>query len=191
MSDKWYNIRQILTLCIFVLVLSLLGMVSGRPIMIVAYGVFFLVVTAIMFYLTRKRQRHFEAVKQTSGTFRKVFGIILLVLSLITPPVIVLFTNLVTLPEAVSKGLVTAIVIGITIVFVALTLLAVYFINQRGSNKNNRILGYILYLVAAILPGLFMSRVEKTTIGIGSVYYVALIALILAYSGYGLITNQE
>ncbi|MEN6444697.1 MAG: hypothetical protein ABFC98_01470 [Candidatus Cloacimonas sp.] len=191
MSDKWYNIRQILTLCIFVLVLSLLGMVSGRPIMIVAYGVFFLVVIAIMFYLTRKRQRHFEAVKQTSGTFRKVFGIILLVLSLITPPVIVLFTNLVALPEAVSKGLVAAIVIGITIVFVALTLFAVYFINQRGSNKNNRILGYILYLVAAILPGLFMSRVEKTTIGIGSVYYVALIALILAYSGYGLITNQE
>jgi hypothetical protein len=42
-----------------------------------------------------------------------------------------------------------------------------------------------------MIPGLLMSRIEKTTIGIGSVYYVALIVLILAYSGFGLITNRE
>ena len=63
MSDLGYKIKQILSLIVFVAVLSLLGMISGRPIMILAYGVFFLVVVAIMFYLTNKRQRHFEKVK--------------------------------------------------------------------------------------------------------------------------------
>jgi len=41
MSDLWFKIKQIITLVVFVAVLSLLGMISGRPIMIVAYGVFF------------------------------------------------------------------------------------------------------------------------------------------------------
>ncbi|HRR51526.1 MAG TPA: hypothetical protein P5252_06865, partial [Candidatus Cloacimonas sp.] len=67
----------------------------------------------------------------------------------------------------------------------------VYFINMRGKQVSNRVIGYILYVIAAMIPGLLMSRIEKTTIGIGSVYYVALIVLILAYSGFGLITNRE
>lgn len=191
MSDLGYKIKQILSLIVFVAVLSLLGMISGRPIMILAYGVFFLVVVAIMFYLTNKRQRHFEKVKESSPVFKKVFGIILVLLSLITPMVIIFKTNLVNLPESLPIGIVIAIVGAVSIVFIALTLAAVYFINMRGKQVSNRVIGYILYVIAAMIPGLLMSRIEKTTIGIGSVYYVALIVLILAYSGFGLITNRE
>ncbi|HOE55244.1 MAG TPA: hypothetical protein PLU05_05660 [Candidatus Cloacimonas acidaminovorans] len=191
MSDLWFKIKQIITLVVFVAVLSLLGMISGRPIMIVAYGVFFLVVVAIMFYMTRKRQRHFEKVKGSSQLFRKIFGILLMILALITPPVIILRTNLITLPETIKSGAALGIVSGVTVLFIALTLLAVYFINYRGSEVSNRVIGYILYIIAAIVPGFLMSRVEKTTIGIGSVYYVALIVLILSYSGFGLLSNKE
>ncbi|HPV64881.1 MAG TPA: hypothetical protein PK515_05850 [Candidatus Cloacimonas sp.] len=191
MSDLGYKIKQILSLIVFVAVLSLLGMISGRPIMILAYGVFFLVVVAIMFYLTNKRQRHFEKVKESSPVFKKVFGIILVLLSLITPMVIIFKTNLVNLPESLPIGTAIAIVGAVSIVSIALTLAAVYFINMRGKQVSNRVIGYILYVIAAMIPGLLMSRIEKTTIGIGSVYYVALIVLILAYSGFGLITNRE
>ena len=191
MSDLWFKIKQIITLIVFIAVLSLLGMISGNPTMIVAYGVFFLVVVAIMFYLTRRRQRHFEKVKESSQLFRKIFGILLMILALITPPVIILRTNLVTLPATIEAGTALGIVCGVTVLFIVLTLLAVYFINYRGRQVSNRVIGYILYLIAAIVPGLLMSRVEKTTIGIGSVYYVALIVLILSYSGYGLLSNKE
>jgi len=191
MSDLWFKIKQIITLIVFIAVLSLLGMISGNPTMIVAYGVFFLVVVAIMFYLTRRRQRHFEKVKESSQLFRKIFGVLLMILALITPPVIILRTNLVTLPETIETGTDLGIVCGVTVLFIVLTLLAVYFINYRGRQVSNRVIGYILYLIAAIVPGLLMSRVEKTTIGIGSVYYVALIVLILSYSGYGLLSNKE
>ena len=191
MSDLWFKIKQIITLIVFIAVLSLLGMISGNPTMIVAYGVFFLVVVAIMFYLTRRRQRHFEKVKESSQLFRKIFGVLLMILALITPPVIILRTNLVTLPATIEAGTALGIVCGVTVLFIVLTLLAVYFINYRGRQVSNRVIGYILYLIAAIVPGLLMSRVEKTTIGIGSVYYVALIVLILSYSGYGLLSNKE
>jgi len=191
MSDLWFKIKQIITLIVFIAVLSLLGMISGNPTMIVAYGVFFLVVVAIMFYLTRRRQRHFEKVKESSQLFRKIFGVLLMILALITPPVIILRTHLVTLPETIETGTALGIVCGVTVLFIVLTLLAVYFINYRGRQVSNRVIGYILYLIAAIVPGLLMSRVEKTTIGIGSVYYVALIVLILSYSGYGLLSNKE
>ena len=191
MSDLWFKIKQIITLVVFILALSLLGMISGQPVMIAGYGVFFLVVVAIMFYLTRRRQRHFEKEKESSDIFRMILGIILLVLALITPPIIILRTNLVTLPETIKSGVALAIVAGITILFIALTFLAVYFINNRGKQVSNRVIGYILYVIAAIVPGFLMSRVEKTTLGVGSVYYVALLVLILSYSGYGLITNRE
>jgi hypothetical protein len=45
--------------------------------------------------------------------------------------------------------------------------------------------------VAAAIPGLLMSRVDSTTTGIGSVYYVAMAVLILAYNGYGFLTVQD
>ncbi|HNW23899.1 MAG: hypothetical protein KA963_04055 [Candidatus Cloacimonas sp.] len=191
MSDLWFKIKQIITLVVFILALSLLGMISGQPVMIAGYGVFFLVVVAIMFYLTRRRQRHFEKEKESSDIFRMILGIILLVLALITPPIIILRTNLITLPDTIKSGAALAIVAGITILFIALTLLAVYFINNRGKQVSNRVIGYILYVIAAIVPGFLMSRVDKTTLGVGSVYYVALLVLILSYSGYGLITNRE
>jgi len=191
MSDLWFKIKQIITLVVFILALSLLGMISGQPVMIAGYGVFFLVVVAIMFYLTRRRQRHFEKEKESSDIFRMILGIILLVLALITPPIIILRTNLITLPDTIKSGAALAIVAGITILFIALTLLAVYFINNRGKQVSNRVIGYILYVIAAIAPGFLMSRVDKTTLGVGSVYYVALLVLILSYSGYGLITNRE
>ena len=180
MSDLWFKIKQIITLVVFILALSLLGMISGQPVMIAGYGVFFLVVVAIMFYLTRRRQRHFEKEKESSDIFRMILGIILLVLALITPPIIILRTNLITLPDTIKSGAALAIVAGITILFIALTLLAVYFINNRGKQVSNRVIGYILYVIAAIVPGFLMSRVDKTTLGVGSVYYVALLVLILS-----------
>jgi hypothetical protein len=55
----------------------------------------------------------------------------------------------------------------------------------------HRVIGYVLFVIAAIIPGLMMSRVDSTPMGIGSVYYVAMAVLILAYNAMGLFCNQE
>jgi hypothetical protein len=81
--------------------------------------------------------------------------------------------------------------LGITLVFIALILLAVYLINIKGQTVANRSIGYISFFVAAILPGLLMSTVNRTTMGIGSVYYVAMAVLILAYNARNLFCYQD
>jgi cytochrome b subunit of formate dehydrogenase len=54
-----------------------------------------------------------------------------------------------------------------------------------------RMMGYLMFVIAALIPGILISRVDNTPMGIGSVYYVAMAVLILAYNAMGLYCNQE
>jgi hypothetical protein len=47
------------------------------------------------------------------------------------------------------------------------------------------VIGFGLFVIAAIIPGALMVNVDSTTMGIGSVYYVAMAVLILAYNAMG------
>ncbi|PKN73064.1 MAG: hypothetical protein CVU50_04735 [Candidatus Cloacimonetes bacterium HGW-Cloacimonetes-3] len=191
MSDTLFKIKQIVSLILFVAMLSLMGMITSRPIMILAYAGFFLAVIAIMYFLMRKRQRHFELVQSSSNLFNKIVGGVLLALALATPLLIAFRTSVIKLPAELSSGAAFGIVGGVSILFLALLFAAQYMINVKGKELPQRIIGYVLFVIAAALPGILMSRVDSSTSGIGSVYYVAMAVLILAFNGIGLITHQD
>ncbi|MDD4310017.1 MAG: hypothetical protein PHO32_06515 [Candidatus Cloacimonetes bacterium] len=191
MSDTLFKVKQIASLIVFIGVLSLMGMMTNQPIMVLAYAGFFMAVVAVMLILMRKRQRHTEIAANTSTLFPKIVGGVLMAVALITPLLIALRTNVINLPVDMSLGAAIGIVGGTTLLFIALMLGAVYFINMKGIVLSNRIIGYALFVIGAALPGILMSRVDGTTSGIGSVYYVAMAVLILAYNGYGYLTKQD
>lgn len=191
MSDTMFKIKQILSLVVFIGALSLMGMITNQPVMILVYGVFFLAVVAVMYFLIRKRQRHFEISKDPSPLFRRIVGIVFLALALVIPALITVRSSVINLPESFSLGAALGSVLGVTVVFIALILIAVYLINFKGNELSKRIIGYVLFILGAAVPGILMSRIDSTTTGIGSVYYVALAVLILAYNGFGFIVNKE
>lgn len=191
MSDTMFKIRQIVSLVVFIAALSLMGMITKQPIMVLVYGAFFLAVVALMFFLIKKRQRHFEITKESSPLFRRIVGFVFMALALVIPVLISVRSSVINLPESLSLGAAIGSVLGVTVLFIALILIAVYLINFKGHELSKRIIGYVLFILGAAVPGILMSRIDSTTSGIGSVYYVALAVLILAYNGYGFIVNKD
>jgi len=116
---------------------------------------------------------------------------VLMVAALAAPVLITVRSTIINLPATLSLGAVIGIVLGITVVFIALVLVALHLINNKGSELSMRIIGYVLFVIGAAIPGIMMSRIDKTTTSIGSVYYVALAVLVLAYNGYGYLLNKE
>ncbi|MDD3236006.1 MAG: hypothetical protein PHH43_06730 [Candidatus Cloacimonetes bacterium] len=191
MSDTLFKIKQIASLIVFVAMLSLMGMITSNPMMILAYAGFFLVVIAIMFVMMRKRSRHLELVQSSSQLFNKIVGGVLIALALVTPSLIAFRTSVIKLPSNLSVGAALGIVGGVSIAFLALLFATIYMINVKGKETANRIIGYVLFIIAAAIPGILMSRVDSTTSGIGSVYYVAMAVLILAFNGFNFLFHQE
>ena len=114
-----------------------------------------------------------------------------MVLAIVAPLLIALRTSVINLPESLSTGVVVPMMLGLSILFIIMVLATVFLINRKGTTLANRAVGYIVFIIASIIPGVLMSRVDSTTMGIGSVYYVAMAVLILAYNAFGLYFNQE
>ncbi len=191
MSDTLFKIKQIVSLVLFIAIISLMGMITSRPIMILAYAGFFIVVIAIMYYMMLKRQRHFELVQSSSKLTNRIIGGVLVALALAAPSLVAFRTSVIKLPAELSFGAAFGMVAGVSVLFLALVFGAIYFINKAGKDLPKRIIGYVLFVIAAIIPGVLMSRVDSSTSGIGSVYYVAMAVLILAFNGYGYLTHQD
>ncbi len=191
MKDTMYKIKQILGLIVFIVVLSTMGMITGRPVMMLAYAGFFVLLSLVIYLTLRKTQRHFEVVDKSNKTARTVLAAILMILAIIVPMLIALRTSIINLPESMTVAFVVGLMLGLTILFIALVLFAVYMINNKGAILQNRIIGYLSFIVASVIPGALMSGVDKSTMGIGSVYYVALAVLFLAYNARNLYCNQE
>ncbi|MCB5252283.1 MAG: hypothetical protein RBR69_03845 [Candidatus Cloacimonadaceae bacterium] len=191
MKDTFFKVKQIAWLVLFIAVLSVMGMITGRPIMMLVYAGFFLLMSFIVYLTLRKNQRHFEVVSKSNKNLRIIVAAILMLLAIIAPMLIALRSSVINLPESLTPGAVVSIMLGITLVFIALVLLAVYQINIKGYSLTNRIIGYISFLIAAMLPGILMSNVDRSTMGIGSVYYVAMAVLILAYNARNLFCHQD
>lgn len=191
MSDTIFKIKQISSLVIFIVILSLMGMVTGKPIMMLAYAAFFLAVSVVVYFTLRKRQRHSEVVAGISDTTRKIIAGVLMLIAIVMPLMVAMRSNVINLPADMAIGMVVGSMLGFTLLFIALVLATIFFINRKGDNITNRIIGYLTFVIASALPGLLMSRVDSTTMGIGSVYYVAMAVLILAYNAVGLFCNQE
>lgn len=191
MKDTFFKIKQIAWLVIFIAILSVMGMITGKPIMMLAYAGFFLLMSFVVYLTLRNSQRHFETVSKPNKNLRIIVAAILMLLAIIAPMLIALRTNVINLPISLTAGAVIGIMLGVTLVFIALVLLAVYLINVKGYSLANRTIGYISFLVAAMLPGILMSNVDRSTMGMGSVYYVAMAVLILAYNARNLFCHQD
>lgn len=191
MHDTLFKIKQIAGLVIFIVVLSTMGMITGRPVMMLAYAAFFLLISVVVYFSLKNNQRHFEVTQRSNKTFRRVLAAILMVLAIVAPLLIALRTSVINLPESLSTGVVVPMMLGLSILFIIMVLATVFLINRKGTTLANRAVGYIVFIIASIIPGVLMSRVDSTTMGIGSVYYVAMAVLILAYNAFGLYFNQE
>lgn len=191
MYDTIFKIKQIASLVVFIFVMSLIGMITGRPIMMLAYAGFFLLMGVVVYLTLRKKQRHFEVVQSQNKNFRMILAAALMLLAIISPMLIALRSSVINLPAEMTASTVIMLMLGITILFIALVLATVFLINRNNSTLKHRVIAYVMFVIAAIIPGLLMSRVDSTPMGIGSVYYVALAVLILAYNAMGLFCNQE
>jgi hypothetical protein len=168
-----------------------MGMITGRPIMMLAYAAFFLAMSVVIYLTLRKKQRHFEVVQSQNRTIRVILAAVLMILAIIAPMLIALRSSVINLPAEMTVSTVVMLMLGLSILFIILSLLPVYLINRKDSTVMHRTIGYVVFIIAAMIPGLLMSRVDSTPMGIGSVYYVAMAVLILAYNAMGLYFNQE
>lgn len=187
MSDTLFKVKQIISLIIFIGALSLMGMITGRPVMVAAYAAVFIAVAALMFFVIKKRQRHFEVTNTDNTMLYRIIGIVLALLALATPLVIALRSSVIKLPADLTVGAAVGMVLGVTVVFILLMIIAIHLINRKGHDTVMRIIGFLLIIIAAAIPGILMSTVDRTTSGIGSVYYVAMAVLILAYNSYSML----
>jgi len=190
MKDTWFKIRQIGALVLFVLISSLAGMMTGKPVMMIAYGAFFLVVTLVVLYVIRNRQRHFELTQGSNPKIRLVLAILIGLLAVALPLLVVNFSSFIPVPEG-SPAKTIGLTLVLTIVFLILNAAAVWLLNIKGETLVQKVIGYLLIIGAAIIPGAVMAGFNKTTVAIGSVYYIALVVIVLAYSSYTLLVNQD
>lgn len=181
MPDTWFNVKKIISLIVFVVVFSLMGLATGQPLMILAYAGFFCAVIFVIYLTLRKKQRHSEVSDTKIHLIRKIIGGIMLLLALLLPEIVIARTNLINLPE-LNAGII-AMIFGINILFIGLMLFAARLINTSGNKPVMSFLGYAIIIIVAAVPGLIMSGIERSTTGIGSVYYLALAVLILAWNG--------
>ena len=122
MNNNWFKIKQIVSLVIFIAVLSAMGMITGRPVMMLAYAGFFLVLSVVIYFTLRRNQRHFEVVSQSRKTVKMIVAAILMILAIILPLLIALNSSIIKLPETMTVGSVVGLMLAVTIVFIALIL---------------------------------------------------------------------
>jgi len=175
-------ITQLLTVVLFVALISILGLLRHG---ILGYIGWFVVIGGIFFliYLSvRKHQRHFEIITSTTKN-TKVIGIVLALVSILLPLLVINFTNI--LP-ATKTSIALTIVLSLitTLAYVVLICLGLYLINIIGNKSTNLILGYMAIILAALLPGIILLFTSTTTTACAGIYIIAIITAVLAYFAF-------
>lgn len=191
MKDKLFVIGKFIGLVIFILAFSLMGLASGKPIMVLAYAGFFIIIMAIIFMFVKKSQRHFEIISEQNPKLRKILGIAMLLVAIILPVLAIMNMQMFELGVSTIGFGILAITLVATIVLIAGGVLAVSLINNIANSKPKKILGYILLVVLSSVPALLVIPNDRTTTGIGSVYYLAVMVAVLSWWGFNLYSNKE
>ncbi len=190
MSDTWYYVKKIIALVIFIAVLSMMGVATGKTWMIFVYAAFFILVVAGVIFIEYSKRRHFEVIPTDNMILRQIIGAILLLLALVIPVLVTTRMSFFALPPA-STAVLLFSSFGVTLLFMAMMTAAVYLINYLQNELIHKILGYALIIVASTLPGLIVSFFDRSTTGIGSAYYTFLAVVILGYSGINLFLKHD
>jgi hypothetical protein len=191
MKDKLFLLGKIISVLIFIVAFSMMGLASGKPIMVLAYAGFFVVVMFIIFQFVRKHQRHFEIVTEKSSVLPKIIGIVMLLAAIAIPVLSVANLALFDMGGKAISIMSLVIVLFITVLLIAAGVFAVSLINRIGSTKIHKILGYLILIIASAVPALLVIPYDKTTTGIGSIYYIAILTAVLSWWGFNLYLNKE
>jgi hypothetical protein len=176
---------QIISVVIFVAIVSILGLLKHG---ILGFLGWFVVIGAIMFliYLSiKKRQRHFELFAANPRR-KAIVSIIMWLLAIGLPLLLLLSGNLI--PAAKENAAMTVIisVVGV-LAFIGLISLGLIMVNRQGDNSGKRLLGYILVIIAVILPGIMVLTGSSSSLAFAGAYLAALIAAVLSYFALNMI----
>ena len=191
MKDKLFIIGKLIGVLVFVLAFSMVGIASGKPIMILAFAGFFLAVMFVVFQFVRKNQRHFEIVSEKSRLIPKIIGKIMVLAAVILPALSISSLQLFNMGTLTIGVFAFILILLISLGLIAGGVFAVTLINKSVNSTLHRILGYAIIVILSAVPALLVIPYDKTTTGIGSIYYVAILVAILSWWGLSLYLNKE
>lgn len=172
------QVMKFVGLAVFIGMLSLLGLLHGP----LGYIIWILVISLLflaIFLRVKNHQRHSDLLP-ASPALKKIATLVLGILALLLPVLIIRYGGFV--PIAAGKEILAIILTLVaTLVFIGLIALALFMINIWGDKSGNRTLGYLLILLAAILPGIVVLLITRESMAFTGAYMAALLALILAF----------
>lgn len=174
MKQTLKNILKVLTWVILLAAFASLGFGTDNPgLMVPLYFIFFLVVFTLVFLYTKYKHRRTTVSTKRTEIIKKILGIVLVIAAVLTP--FLFFRGI---------GFTTGIYLmltGVTIVIIALAILAVRLINKKHFLQT--LIGYILLIILCSMPAILMMQYDRSYHALGLAYYAALVLSVLAWSG--------
>ncbi len=154
---------------------SSLGFMTDNPrLMIPLYFIFFLVLFGLVLLYNMRKQRTSTINPEYVKIAKKVLGVILLLVGLLTP--YFFFRGI---------GFTAGIFIILTIivaVLIALSIFAIRLINRHHFLYN--LVGYLILIVVCSMPAIIMMQHDRSYHALGLAYYAALVICVLAWWGF-------
>ena len=191
MQDTWFKISRVVGVVIFLIGFSSMGYATGGVKGMLGYAVFCLIVLFGIMIGVKKNQRHFEAVSTTNYTVRKISGLVLALVGVVFPAVAVTGGGIMDMGSAKVGFGTFALVLLITLVWVAIGTQAVKMLCKDNATKMNKILGYVIAIVLSTVPAIAVIPFDRTTSAIGTIYFVTMMTVVFAWWGITLYLNKE
>lgn len=117
-----------------------------------------------------------------AGLIKKIGGAIIILFSIILPAITM---------NSMRPGIGMGVLSLITIAVIAVIALSIFVIRWMNNGTTMiKVLGYLIFVVIATLPGIAMTSVDKSYNALGTAYYNAVIISILTWWGFFLITRK-
>lgn len=189
MKKTLNKIISIIGWLVLLFAFSSIGFATDNPALgVPLYLIFFLVVFAGVYLYVSKSKHTQENVVNKKTVIPRVFGIIILVISLFTPWFVFSKINL-------TSG--TYIIITlITAAMIFMAFIAVRLINKAGSKIALKIVGYLILVLIAAIPAIaalnyLLQFFNRPYDALGTAYWCIVAITVLAWWGFSLIGKKS
>lgn len=161
-----------------------MGFSSNDPsVGIPVFLVFFLVVFGLVYLYVKKHKKHTVANPKVKNIVHKILSVVLMLLAIATP--LVIFKN------ANFSTMIYVIIALVTVVLIAIGMLAVNLINKsKTKGFIGSLIGYIVLIIISAVPALSMMQYDSSYNALGMVYYAAIITAIFAWWSFSLFSSE-
>ncbi len=174
------TIIKVLGWLILLAAFASIGFATDNPgLMVPLYFMIFLIIFALVLLYNMKRQRRTNTSPRYLKQLKRVLGVILVLAGLLMP--YFFFRG-----AGFTAGIFILLIV-ITIVLVALAILAIRLINAHKLVQN--VGGYILLIAICSMPAILMMQYDKSYNALGTAYYAALIISVLTWSGVSMLAK--